>query len=268
VALGHRQAGDARRPHAGADGLDEDRVDTGGLHAPRPGLVVVLDAPDLERGRAVVEVEQRVVHRGVAVVVGLADGAAVHREASAAQTAHERQPRVRAHEAADVVGVEPGLEAQVVELDLVQELAGVPRAAVTKQHLAAGELDDALRRPGRQLVARRVAERGRRQLERLTRHRLVVGGRVAAAAGLGARHRLLLVVAGDEDVEARADERHHLLAVAAAADAVAEEGGEVGAAGRGVVEAGLERRQVAVRAPHRCQPAVHAAIVDQTRASA
>jgi hypothetical protein len=125
---------------------------------------------------------------------------------------------------------------------------------VTQQHAATGELDDALIGPRGQQIARRVAERAGRELERLAADCLVVGRAVAAAAGLGARHRLLLVVAGDVHVEAVADHRHDVLAVAAATDRVAEERAQLRAARPRVVEARRQRGEVAVRSTHRRQP--------------
>src|SRR5581483_11077929 len=99
-------------------------------------------------------------------------------------------------------------------------------------------------------AARRLREAGRRELEGLAGDPLVLGRAVAAAARLGARGRLLLVVAGDEDREGLADPGDDRLAVSAAADRVAEEGEHLRALRARVREARVERGDVPVSAPH------------------
>src|SRR5262249_33737949 len=92
-ALGWRQTGDAAGPDAGPHRVDKDRGDAGALHRARPAFVIVGDAADFNyrfgvRGK----VDQSVMDRWIAVVIGFAGDPAIDRKPAASEAPDKRKP--------------------------------------------------------------------------------------------------------------------------------------------------------------------------------
>jgi hypothetical protein len=213
--------------------------------------VIVCHAPNFY-GRLSVrrKVDQCVVNRWIAVMIRFANDATVDGKTAIRETPDEGQTGMRADKTADVEAIEPGLQAQIVQFRFVKKLTGVARTAMTQQNASAFEFDDPFIRPCTKEVPRFVAQAGGRKFKRVATDLFVLSGAVSAATAFGPGDCLLLVVAGNEEVESLANHRDNLVAVAAAPDRIARECLEIGSYSGSIRQTFLERGQVSVGSTH------------------
>jgi len=175
----------------------------------------------------------------VAVMVRLADDAAVDRQSFVIERANPWDSGVGADERIDVVLLEPAGQSRGLELRFPEELVGLIGAAVAQQHALTGQVEDALRRPGGQPVSIRIGQRFGGQRERQAGDALIFGRGVAAPACCRAPGGLLFMITGNHDIALRSNEFKRFPAVRAASDGIAEKRDCVATLRPGIVKAGV-----------------------------